>query len=35
MTIRLAKEHEKHHAPNPRSGAFLLGRREGRGAGAQ
>jgi hypothetical protein len=31
MTIRLAKEHEKHHAPNPRSGAFLLGRREGRG----
>jgi hypothetical protein len=31
MTIRLAKEQEKHHAPNPRSGAFLLGRREGRG----
>jgi hypothetical protein len=31
MTIRLAREQEKHHAPNPRSGAFLLGRREGRG----
>jgi hypothetical protein len=31
MTIRLAKDSQHHHPPNPRSGGFLLGRREGRG----